>query len=243
MGRQTSRMSRQISNQLTSNVAIRFEGVSKRYRTNLPLLESISFAVDYGEVVGLFGPSGSGKTTILQMASGLISPDSGSMAIDGITVFPSNKREDFSKFRRSLISYVPQEDYLIESLSVRENIALALELDGSKCGPEQSERVERVLRLLGIEKLAERHIFDTSAGERRRIAIGRGLVRDPKILIADEPTSSLDLETTNEFLKLVRDRSRELKTAFLIASHDVIEVKSVADRIYGIKNYSISEIK
>ncbi len=239
-------MDQHVSKERPSEVAIQFQGVSKRYRTNLPLLESVSFSVNYGEVVGLFGPSGSGKSTILQMASALIAPDSGTVMIDGRNVFPNSKEKeiDIAKLRSSLISYVPQDDYLLEALNVRENIELALELSPSGSGKDTDmvERVDNVLCLLGIQNLAERWISDISAGERRRVVIGRGLVREPKILIADEPTSSLDPEATDDFLKLVRQKSRDPKMAFLIASHDVDEVKSVADRMYGVKNHTLVEV-
>ena len=233
--------------QKNSPEAISFELVSKRYRQNLPLLESVSFSVCYGEVVALFGPSGSGKSTILQIACALILPDSGKVKIDGQEVFPYSRDSGgkIAKLRSSLISYVPQDDYLFEALSVSENVALALELNGqeSENGLDRSGKVDQVLGLLGIQKIADRRIFDISAGERRRVVIGRSLVTNPRILIADEPTSSLDLEATGDFLKLVREKSREQKTAFLIASHDVVEVRSIADKVYGVRNNTLVEVK
>lgn len=228
--------------QKNSPEAISFEAVSKRYRQNLPLLESVSFSVCYGEVVALFGPSGSGKSTILQIACALILPDSGNVRIDGHEVFPYS-RVSGAKLRSSLISYVPQDDYLFEALSVSENVALALELNGQEGGLDSSGKVDQVLGLLGIQKIADRRISDISAGERRRVVIGRSFVTNPRILIADEPTSSLDLEATEEFLKLVREKSREQKTAFLIASHDVVEVRSIADKVYGVRNNTLVEVK
>ncbi len=231
------------SGERSSEVAIEFQAISKRYRPNVPLLDSVTFSVNYGEVVGLFGPSGSGKSTLLKIASALLVPDSGTLRLDGNNVFPNSKAHDIdiSKLRGSLISYIPQDDYLFESLNVRENVALAMEL--SHHGPakdvDTARKVDDVLQLLGILKLAERQILDISAGERRRTVIGRGLVKEPKILIADEPTSSLDPETTGEFLNLVRERSQKQKMAILIASHDVAEIKSIADRVYGVKNNTL----
>ncbi len=233
--------------QKNSLEAISFEVVSKRYRQNLPLLESVSFSVYYGEVVALFGPSGSGKSTILQIACALILPDSGKVRTDGKEVFPYSRGSEgkIARLRSSLISYVPQDDYLFEALSVSENVALALELNGpaSEHGLDPSGKVDQVLGLLGIQKIANRRISDISSGERRRVVIGRSLVTNPRILIADEPTSSLDLEATEDFLKLVREKSREQKTAFLIASHDVVEVRSIADKVYGVRNNTLVEVK
>lgn len=224
--------------------AIEFEAVSKQYKKTLPLLDSVSFSMNYGQVVALVGPSGSGKSTILQIAAALTSPDSGRVKIDGKQVFPSSKSVDLSKLRSSMISYVSQDDFLFESLSVAENVLLALELNSTGSSLEEKlSRVDSALDTLGIKRLADRQISDVSAGERRRVAIGRGLVTNPKILIADEPTSSLDLEATNDFLKLIRTRADGQQMAFLLASHDVLELKTVADSIYAIKNHVLVKVE
>ncbi len=224
--------------------AIAFEAVSKQYKKTLPLLDSVSFSMNYGQVVALVGPSGSGKSTILQIAAALTSPDSGRVKIDGKQVFPSSKSVDLSKLRSSIISYVSQDDFLFESLSVAENVLLALELNSTSSSLEEKvSRVDSALDTLGIKRLADRQISDVSAGERRRVAIGRGLVTNPKILIADEPTSSLDLEATNDFLKLIRTRADGQQMAFLLASHDVLELKTVADSIYAIKNHVLVKVE
>src|SRR5487761_1274526 len=224
--------------------AIAFEAVSKQYKKTLPLLDSVSFSMNYGQVVALVGPSGSGKSTILQIAAALTSPDSGRVKIDGKQVFPSSKSADLSKLRSSMISYVSQDDFLFESLSVAENVLLALELNSTSSSLEEKlSRVDSALDTLGIKRLADRQISDVSAGERRRVAIGRGLVTNPKILIADEPTSSLDLEATNDFLKLIRTRADGQRMAFLLASHDVLELKTVADSIYAIKNHVLVKVE
>ena len=225
--------------------AIAFEAVSKQYKKTLPLLDSVSFSMNYGQVVALVGPSGSGKSTILQIAAALTSPDSGRVKIDGNQVFPcSSKSVDLSKLRSSMISYVSQDDFLFESLTVAENVLLALELNSTSSSLEEKlSRVDSALDTLGIKRLADRQISDVSAGERRRVAIGRGLVTNPKILIADEPTSSLDLEATNDFLKLIRTRADGQRMAFLLASHDVLELKTVADSIYAIKNHVLVKVE
>lgn len=235
--------------------AISFGSVSKRYQKDLPLLDQVSFDLNYGELLLLVGPSGSGKTTILQMAAALLPPDSGEIVIDSTKIFAAGRGEKRRKWkegeelRRSLISYVPQEDLLLESLTVFENVALALDLrggkeendDGDSTGRDQ--RVRAALSDLGIDHLADRMVYQISAGERRRCAIARGLVRNPKILIADEPTSSLDIEKTSEFMKMLKSRQQEQarnederKMAVLIASHDVLEVEPFANKVYEIRN-------
>lgn len=230
----------------TQQKAIEFVDVYKRYRNTLPLLNTISLSVGYGEVVGLFGPSGSGKSTILQMAAALISPDSGRVSIDNNQIFPAASRigVNVAKLRSSIMSYLPQDDFLFESLNVAENVSLALQLNQAKSdNDEQNDRVDLVLKSVNIEHLANRLISDISAGERKRVAIARSLVRNPRIIIADEPTSSLDLENTNDLLRTISRKAKDERLAFFIASHDVLEVKGVADRVYGIKNCTLFKVE
>ncbi|MHB1907963.1 MAG: ABC transporter ATP-binding protein [Nitrososphaerales archaeon] len=212
--------------------AISFSKVSKQYHEGVPLLENVTFDLKYGELSILVGPSGSGKSTILQMASTLVSPDSGEIWIDG---------KQKSNVLQGTFSYVPQEDFLFESLSALENVELALEMD-RKAPSNQEQVAMNALRELGIESISNRMIDKLSAGERRRVALARGLVRSPSIFIADEPTSSLDLDKTNELLRLLKDRQNKVKKmAILIASHDVLELAPFADRVYEIKNYTLVE--
>jgi putative ABC transport system ATP-binding protein len=223
----------QQSKKVSSRVALTFQSVSKRYRKELALLESVSFDLNYGEIVVIAGPSGSGKSTVLQIASGLISPDSGTVTVNGIVLEDSREsRQEISKMRRSALSYVPQDDYLFETLTVGENVALAFDLHREK---RDQQKIHGTLASLGIEKLAERSIAEISAGERRRVSIARGIVRSPKLVIMDEPTSALDIERTIDLMKFFRDATAKSNAAFLIASHDVNELKEFADRTFGIK--------
>lgn len=218
---------------LESASAISFSKVSKQYNEGVPLLENVTFDLKYGELSILVGPSGSGKSTILQMASTLVSPDSGEIWING--------KKAKSNVLQGTFSYVPQEDFLFESLSALENVRLALEM-GRKAPANQEQLAMEALREMGIESISDRMIDKLSAGERRRVALARGLVRSPGILIADEPTSSLDLDKTNELLRLLKDRQNKVKKmAILIASHDVLELAPFADRVYEIKNYTLVE--
>jgi putative ABC transport system ATP-binding protein len=224
---------------LQAELALSFQSVFKRYRKDLPLLEGISFNLNHGEIVVIAGPSGSGKSTILQIASGLLLPDSGNVEIDGIQLTSKNERQ-ISQIRRSILSYIPQDDYLFETLTVQENVALAFDLHGEKRAPE---KIRKTLSDLGIEKLASREISEISAGERRRASIARGMVRNPRILIIDEPTSSLDIEKTLELMKTFKEISSESNASFLIASHDVNELKEFSDRVYEIRESRLFPIQ
>lgn len=232
-------MSEQIRAKNDASTAISFRSVSKRYRKELPLIESISFDLKFGQIAVVAGPSGSGKSTILQMAAGLLIPDTGSVSVNGSQI--DRKLVDVSKFRRFLLSYIPQDDYLFETLNVEENVALAYDLHGEKRSPE---KIQGTLSRLGIGNLAKRSISEVSAGERRRVSIARGIVRGPRILIIDEPTSALDTEKTIELMKEFRSLSDSgTAVASLIASHDVNELNDFADYIYGIEDCNLVTIK
>ncbi len=233
-----------------ASLAISFDSVSKRYYKDLALLDEVSFDLHYGELLAIIGPSGSGKSTILQMASALLSPDGGKITIDEAQIFPRTKenaaKED--RLRRSLISYVPQEDFLLESLTVFENVALALDLFEDSDNKDRDKKVKHAMEEVGIDQLGDRMIYQISAGERRRCAISRALVRNPRILIADEPTASLDIEKTNELMKLLKSKQDQegkegRKMAILIASHDVLELEPFADKLYEIRNATLSQRK
>ena len=234
-----------------ASYAISFDSVSKRYYKELSLLDEVSFDLNYGELLAVIGPSGSGKSTILQMSSALLSPDSGKITIDGTQIYPRSKKSaarEEDRLRRSLLSYVPQEDFLLESLTVFENVALALDLFEDSDNKDRDKKVKHAMEEVGIDQLGDRMIYQISAGERRRCAIARALVRNPRILIADEPTASLDIEKTNELMKLLKSKQNQeekegRKMAILIASHDVLELEPFADKIYEIRNATLSQTK
>ncbi|MDH2901933.1 MAG: ABC transporter ATP-binding protein [archaeon] len=234
-----------------ASLAISFDSVSKRYYKDLALLDEVSFDLPYGELLAIIGPSGSGKSTILQMASALLSPDGGKITIDGAQIFPRSKKNaarEEDRLRRSLISYIPQEDFLLESLTVFENVALALDLFEDSDNSDRDKKVKHAMEEVGIDQLGDRMIYQISAGERRRCAISRALVRNPRILIADEPTASLDIEKTNELMKLLKSKQDQeekegRKMAILIASHDVVELEPFADKLYEIRNATLSQRK
>lgn len=221
------------------HIAISIINASKKYHPEVPLLENFSLGLEYGEIVVIAGPSGSGKSTILQIASALLSPDSGEITVNGVQLFPRKiaNRKKKDDLMRSLISYVAQEDYLFDSLSVFENVALSLDLRGET--EERDKRVEQALKDVKIDQLRERRISEISSGERRRCALARGLVKDPSIFIADEPTSSLDIELTMDFMKLLESKRKSKGMAILIASHDVAELGPFADQVYEIQNHTL----
>ncbi len=182
---------------------------------NKTVLKGASLKVERGEIVMIKGPSGIGKTTFLNILSGIDLPDKGQVLINGTDITKMNENER-AKFRLERIGLVFQSMNLIDDLSVMENIALPLKL----ANREWKERVNELLKYLGIEEI--KHAFPTelSGGEMQRVAIARALANEPEILIADEPTSNLDDLNTENIMNLLRKINKEMKLTIVIATHD-----------------------
>ncbi len=161
------------------------------------------------------GPSGIGKTTFLNILSGIDLPDKGKVIIDSKDITKMNENER-AKFRLNKIGVIFQSMNLIEDLSVIENIALPLKL----AGKEWKKRVNELLKYMNIEDI--KHSFPTalSGGEMQRVAIARAIANEPEILIADEPTSNLDDENTENIVNLLKKINKEMNMSIIIATHD-----------------------
>ena len=180
-----------------------------------PVLRGVSLNVERGDIVLIRGQSGIGKTTFLNIISGIDLPDKGSVIIDSkdITKMSENER---AKFRLRKIGLIFQSMNLIEDLSVIENIALPLKLAGKKW----KKRVNELLQYLNIENVKHSFTTELSGGEMQRVAIARAIANEPEILIADEPTSNLDDENTENIVNLLRKINKEMNMSIIIATHD-----------------------
>jgi molybdate transport system ATP-binding protein len=194
-----------------------------------------SFALDArfasdAPIVALFGRSGSGKTTLIESIAGLVRPASGRIVIDGRTLFDSERGIDLAPEARR-VGYVFQEGLLFPHLSVRGNLAY-----GERLVPTQERFVdrERVVALLGLATLMDRHPATLSGGEKQRVAIGRALLASPRILLMDEPLSSLDAARKSEILQYVELLRDELKLPIVYVSHVIEEVTRLADSLVMI---------
>lgn len=180
------------------------------------VLRGVSFAVEPGEMVALTGPSGAGKTTLLQLIGSLDRPTSGTIMVDGLSVGELTKP---AKFRRSTVGFVFQLHYLLPALTAQQNVELPM----AAAHVGRRERAERAVALLSEVGLGDRPgalPSDLSGGERQRVAIARALANHPRLVLADEPTGSLDSVASHriwELLSGVRDR---LGTTLIVASHD-----------------------
>lgn len=206
--------------------------ISKAYRGR-KVVDDVSLSVLEGEVVGLLGPNGAGKTTSFYMIVGLISPDSGSVLLDGeeITGLPMYQRA------RRGISYLPQEPSVFRKLTVEENLMAVLEtMPLSR--HQRRERMERLIEQLGLEKVRHNRGYALSGGERRRVEIARSLVIEPSFLLLDEPFSGIDPIQVLELQRIIFDLKRA-GIGILVTDHNVRETLAVTDRAYIINNGKI----
>src|SRR5205809_7841814 len=201
--------------------------LSKAYRGR-KVVDDVSVFVEQGEVVGVLGPNGAGKTTTFYMIVGLISPDSGSVLLDGkdITQLPMYQRA------RSGISYLPQEPSIFRKLTVEENLLAILETLPI-AENQRRERLEELLEDFGLGAVRRSYGYQLSGGERRRVEIARSLVISPAFMLLDEPFSGIDPLTVLDIQKIIA-QLRDSGIGVLITDHNVRETLRVTDRAYII---------
>lgn len=198
---------------------IRLEHVSKRYIMGeivVPVLRDVNLKIDSGEFIGLFGPSGSGKTTLLNLIAGIDRPTEGRIVVDSKDITTMNDR-DLTIYRRTCVGYIFQFYNLIPTLTALENVELALELKGEDDG----ERAKKLLRIVGLSGKEDRFPSQLSGGEQQRVAIARAVVKEPLILVGDEPTGNLDSRTSMRIISLLKRLNTEMGITILIATHDL----------------------
>lgn len=194
-------------------------------------VKDVNLNISDGDFIHIIGRSGSGKSTFLNIVAGLLSADKGSLSLDG-TNYMELPDEEKSKFRNKNIGFIPQSPALLSYLNVLENIRLPYDMYEKEGDSEGKARY--FLNELGLEHLAKSYPKELSGGELRRIIIARALMTEPKILIADEPTSDLDIEATKEVMDLLK-KINEKGTTVLVVTHELDTLK------YGKKVYTMSE--
>jgi putative ABC transport system ATP-binding protein len=208
-----------------SHPLIRARSLVKEYDDGVVFraVDEVSLDVARGEVVLIIGPNGSGKTTLLSMLGGLVRPTRGSVVVDGQALDAMTERE-LELFRLTRVGFVFQTFRLLDALSVRENVQLVLDLAGAK------RSADAVLERAGALHLAHRNTRALSGGEKQRVAIARALANDPAILLADEPTGSLDSAAGEAAIAMLCDSARNDGRAVVIVSHDT-RIAPHADRV------------
>jgi putative ABC transport system ATP-binding protein len=186
-------------------------------------VDDVSLDVARGEVVLIIGPNGSGKTTLLSMLGGLVRPTRGTIVVDGVALDAMSERE-LETFRLRRVGFVFQTFRLLDALSVQENVQLVLDLAG------EQRTSDAILDRVGALHLAKRNTRVLSGGEKQRVAIARALANDPAIILADEPTGSLDSSAGEAAIALLCDAARSDGRAIVIVSHDT-RIAHHADRV------------
>jgi putative ABC transport system ATP-binding protein len=216
------------------------ENVTKTFyegREPVPVLRSVSIAVEPGEVVALEGPSGSGKTTFLSILGCILTPTSGRVVIDGQEIDPG-KPARLPAVRRRSIGFVFQQFNLFPALTALENVEYALNLKGVGGGLARKQALELITRV-GLADRAKFLPRDLSGGQKQRVAIARALAAAPSVILADEPTASLDASVANQVLDLFSELARSEGRSLLIVTHDP-KVRRVADRVVSIEDGRIA---
>lgn len=197
------------------------ENIRKEYRekngSKTKVLSSVDITINERDVVGISGVSASGKSTLLKIMSTLLRPDDGTIELFGTNLL-GLRDADISFIRANKIGIIPQDCILIDSLSVNENVEIPLYFSNHKVA-EFSEKVDRALSFAGVEHLKKKSCRGLSGGERQRVAVARAIVNDPDLIIADEPTSSLDSSTKDIVFNLFASFHNAGKT-LIIATHD-----------------------
>ena len=204
--------------------------------TKVIALDHVSFSVEKGEFVAIVGASGSGKSTLLHLIGGVDRPTSGKVYIDGKDIFKFND-DKLAIFRRRQVGLIYQFYNLIPILNVEENIALPLSLDNREVS---KEKMDDLLRLLGLENRKNHLPNELSGGQQQRTSIGRALITNPTIILADEPTGNLDSKSSDEIVSLLKKSNKELNQTIIMITHNM-EIAKVADRIIKIEDGKIVE--
>ena len=217
---------------------LQLDNVSRSYRMGLvgvEALKNVTLSVARGEFVVILGPSGSGKTTLLNIIGGIDSPTSGKITVDGLDISALDDK-GLTDYRRNYIGFVFQFFNLIPTLTARENVEFAAELVNNHRDPLE------MLEMVGLEERADHYPSELSGGEQQRVAIARALVKNPPILLCDEPTGELDFDTGKHILSAVRMINEIERKTVLLATHNTA-IGEIAHRVIRLRSGEVVENK
>ncbi len=217
---------------------LKVENLSKIYgsgENQVRALDNVSFSVEKGQFVAIVGPSGSGKSTLLHILGGVDNPTSGKVFLQDQDVF-AQKEEQLAIFRRRQVGLIYQFYNLIPVLDVTENITLPVQMDGRFVDKHRLKKLIETLELQG----RERHLpSQLSGGQQQRVSIGRALMNDPAIVLADEPTGNLDSKNSQQIVELLKKSNREYGQTLIVITHDE-SIALQADRILTMEDGRIT---
>tara|TARA_B100000575_G_C22995218_1_gene573714 strand:- start:316 stop:984 length:669 start_codon:yes stop_codon:yes gene_type:complete len=205
---------------------------------DIDAVKNVSLKIKKGEFIIISGPSGAGKTTLLNMVSGIDLPSSGEVMISGNSIESFSKNQ-LNELRRKTIGMVFQAHALMPLLSAYENVELPLRILGIS-GKERKNKTEEILEILGLKYRMSHRPYELSGGERQRVSVARALVRKPKILVADEPTSQLDSVNTEIVFEQIKDICKKFNTTVVLATHDQ-RMKKFGDKLFNMRSGELNE--
>lgn len=218
---------------------LRIEHLSKMYgkgETAVKALDDVSLSINKGEFVAIIGPSGSGKSTLLHLLGGVDRPSSGKVFVDNTDIYDLNETQ-LAIFRRRQIGLIYQFYNLIPVLTVEENITLPLLLDGHKVDKKQ---FNGIVRSLGLEERLNHLPNQLSGGQQQRVSIGRALICNPALMLADEPTGNLDSKNSSEIIDLLKMFNKTYNQTLIVITHDE-RIALQADRVIAIEDGHITK--
>lgn len=216
---------------------LKVEHLSKMYgmkETIVKAVDDISFSVEKGDFVAIVGASGSGKSTLLHLLGGVDRPNDGKVFIDGVDIY-SMDFDALAIFRRRQVGIIYQFYNLIPILNIEENITLPARLDNQKV---DKKHLEDLIEILGLSKRINHLPNELSGGEQQRVAIGRALINNPAIILADEPTGNLDSKASDEIMSLLKKSNELYNQTIIVITHD-LEVAASCKRIITIEDGKI----
>lgn len=213
---------------------LRAENLTKKYgkgESEVVAVDNVSFSVEKGEFLAIVGSSGSGKSTLLHLLGGVDRPTSGKVYVDGKDIYSLND-DNLAIFRRRQVGIIYQFYNLIPILNVEENITLPCDLDGNKV---DENRLNELLKSLGLENRRKHLPNELSGGQQQRVSIGRAMINNPAIILADEPTGNLDSKSSEEIVELLKMTNKKYKQTIIMITHN-LEIANRADRVITIED-------
>lgn len=213
---------------------LKVENLTKKYgkkESSVTALDNVSFSVEQGEFVAIIGASGSGKSTLLHLIGGVDRPTSGKVFINGTDIYKLNN-DNLAIFRRRQIGLIYQFYNLIPILNVKENITLPCDLDGKRV---DQKRLNDLLETLGLKNRINHLPNELSGGQQQRVSIGRALINNPALVLADEPTGNLDSKSSRDIVDLLKLSNKKYKQTLILITHDN-NIAEEADRVITIQD-------
>lgn len=216
---------------------LKVENLIKTYKngnTTINAVDNVSFSVEKGDFVAIVGASGSGKSTLLHLLGGVDRPTSGKVFIDGVDIYNMNN-DALAIFRRRQVGLIYQFYNLIPILNVEENIVLPCKLDGKNV---RRDRLNEIIDTLGLSKRRSHLPNELSGGQQQRVSIGRAIINNPALVLADEPTGNLDSKASDEIVALLKESNKKYNQTIIVITHDA-SIAQEADRVITIEDGKI----